>query len=103
MKELVETIVKSIVNHPENVVVEQKESVDFPGLQLIYIQVDPEDGGIVIGRRGRTINAIRDLVSISAIRQGVRVKVIFKETEGETPVQKEEKVENVEDVLDDEI
>ena len=103
MKELVETIVKSIVNHPENVVVEQKESVDFPGLQIIYIQVDPEDAGVVIGRRGRTINAIRDLVSISAIRQGIRVKVILKETEGDAPAPKEEKVENVDDVLEDEI
>jgi predicted RNA-binding protein YlqC (UPF0109 family) len=103
MEELVKTIVKSIVNHPDSVVVEQKESVDFPGLQIIYIQVHPDDAGVVIGKGGRTINAIRNLVSISAIRQGVRVKVILKETNEAQNDSTESSTENVDDVLNDEI
>lgn len=103
MKDLVETIVKSIVNHPDDVVVQEKESVDFPGLQIVYIEVNPEDTGVVIGRKGRTINAIRDLVSISAIRQGARVKVILKESEEGKTQNNETSTNNVEDVLNDEI
>jgi predicted RNA-binding protein YlqC (UPF0109 family) len=34
MKELLEHIVKSIVNHPEDVFIEEKDSVDFPGLTI---------------------------------------------------------------------
>jgi hypothetical protein len=97
MKELVEHIVKAIVNNPEEVVVVKRESVDFPGLQLIKITVHPDDLGRVIGKRGRTINAIRDLVTIAAIKNQERVKVIIDEEKSEAMVedepQSEEKTE----------
>lgn len=79
MKELLEHIVKSIVNNPEAVEIEEKESVDFPGLIILTINVDETDKGVVIGRKGRTINAIRDLITINAIRNDKRVKVLIKE------------------------
>ena len=79
MKELLEHIVKSIVNNPEEVSVEERESVDFPGLTILTIDVDEGDKGVVIGRRGRTINAIRDLITINAIRNNKRVKVLIKD------------------------
>ena len=79
MKELLEHIVESIVNNPEEVSVEEKESVDFPGLTILTIDVAEDDKGIVIGRRGRTINAIRDLITINAIRNDKRVKVLIKD------------------------
>lgn len=79
MKELLEHIVKSIVNHPENVSIDEKESVDFPGLTILTIDVAEDDKGVVIGRKGRTINAIRDLVTIHAIRNDKRVKVLIKD------------------------
>lgn len=79
MKELLEYIVKSIVNNPEAVSIEEKESVDFPGLTILTVEVSEEDKGIVIGRKGRTINAIRDLITINAIRNDKRVKVIIKD------------------------
>ena len=81
MKELIEHIVKSIVNSPDEVVVSEKESVDFPGLIIYSIKVAETDKGIVIGRGGRTINAIRDLVTIAAIRLQKRVKVLVAEGE----------------------
>ncbi len=81
MKELLEHIVKSIVNNPEEVSVEEKESVDFPGLTILSINVAEEDKGIVIGRKGRTINSIRDIITISAIRNDKRVKVILANDE----------------------
>jgi hypothetical protein len=81
MKELLEHIVKSIVNNPDEVSVEERESVDFPGLTILSIEVAEEDKGIVIGRKGRTINSIRDIITISAIRNDKRVKVILANDE----------------------
>lgn len=79
MKELLEHIVKSIVNHPDDVNILEKESVDFPGLTILTIDVAEDDKGVVIGRKGRTINAIRDLITINAIRNDKRVKVLIKD------------------------
>jgi uncharacterized protein len=103
MKELLEQIVKSIVNNQDEVVVEQKESVDFPGLTILTIDVAEEDKGIVIGRKGRTINAIRDLVTISAIRLDKRVRVLIKDDRKPQENQQEEKEEKEENMLYDEI
>jgi len=96
MKELLEHIVKSIVNHPEDVSVEEKESVDFPGLTILTINVNEEDKGVIIGRKGRTINSIRDIITISAIRNNKRVRVILKD---DNKPNKEEQ----EDMLNDEV
>ncbi len=79
MRELLETIVKGIVNDPSAVSVEERESVDFPGLTILEVTVADPDKGILIGRRGRTINAIRDLMTISAIRNEKKIKVLVKE------------------------
>ncbi len=83
MKELLEHIVKSIVNEPEKVTIEEKESVDFPGLTILTVDVAEGDKGVVIGRKGRTINAIRDLITINAIRMDRRVRVLIKDDEKE--------------------
>jgi predicted RNA-binding protein YlqC (UPF0109 family) len=61
--------------------VDERESVDFPGLTILTIEVAEEDKGIVIGRKGRTINSIRDIITISAIRNDKRVKVILANDE----------------------
>lgn len=81
MKDLLEYVVKSIVNNPNDVVVTVKESVDFPGLEILTIKVADEDKGVIIGRKGRTINAIRDIMTISAIRNSKRIKVLVDEGE----------------------
>jgi len=97
MKELLEHIVKSIVNHPEDVSIEEKESVDFPGLTILTINVNEEDKGVIIGRKGRTINSIRDIITISAIRSNKRVRVILKDDN------KQNREEEQEDMLNDEV
>jgi uncharacterized protein len=97
MKELLDYIVKSIVNKPDEVLISERESVDFPGLTILSIKVAEDDIGIVIGKRGRTINAIRDIISINAIRSKKRVRVNLEE-DNVVP-----KVENTEEILSDEI
>ncbi len=79
MKELLEYIIKSIVNDPDSVQIEDKESVDFPGLTILSVNVSESDKGIIIGKRGRTINAIRDIMSINAIRSNKRVRIVVEE------------------------
>lgn len=106
MKDLLEYIVKSIVNDPDSVVITEKESVDFPGLIILSINVAETDKGIVIGRRGRTINAIRDLITISAIRNSARVKVQVEEGDRDRKPSRDtssdEEKTSTEDMLDEE-
>lgn len=107
MKDLLEYIAKSIVNEPEEVAITERESVDFPGLTILSVSVAEDDKGIIIGKRGRTINAIRDIMSINAIRSNKRVRVIVEENKDATNTDTEKPKENLpeeqEDIFSDEI
>ncbi|MDY7076337.1 MAG: KH domain-containing protein [Chloroflexota bacterium] len=70
MKELVEFIAKSLVDDPSQVYVSEIEGENSVMLEL---RAGPEDMGRVIGRGGRTVNAIRTLVRVLAAKQGKRV------------------------------
>lgn len=59
IKALVETIVKALVDHPEQVVITEVEGVHSCVLELT---VAPEDIGQVIGKRGVHAEAIRRIV-----------------------------------------
>ena len=80
MKQLVEYIVSNLVNHPEDVIIEEEKTPDGETeLSNISIQVNPEDVGRVIGRSGKVINALRQIVRIAAIQKGIRVRVDLKD------------------------
>ena len=70
MKELVEFIVKSFVDNPDKVVVEE---VEGEKTTVIELKVDPSDLGKVIGRQGRTARAIRTILGAAGIKRGKRV------------------------------
>ena len=70
MKELVEFIAKSVVDDPSQVSVSEIEGETSVILEL---RVGPEDMGRVIGKGGRTANAMRTLVRVLAAKQGMRV------------------------------
>ncbi|HHY04339.1 MAG TPA: KH domain-containing protein [Thermoanaerobacterales bacterium] len=72
MIELVEYIAKALVDHPENVSVNQVEGEQSIILEL---KVDPEDMGKVIGKQGRIAKAIRTVVKAAAAKEGKRVVV----------------------------
>ncbi len=72
MKKLLEYLVTSIVEHPEAVVVEENEE---EGQINLNFQVHSDDVKIVIGRRGQTIRALRELVKIKAIKERKKVNV----------------------------
>ncbi|WP_313756586.1 KH domain-containing protein [Tissierella sp.] len=72
MGELVEFIAKSLVENPDEVVVNEIE-----GSQSIIIElkVHPDDMGKVIGKQGRIAKAIRTVVKAAAIKDNKRVVV----------------------------
>ena len=65
MKELVEAIAKSLVDHPEEV---QVTSVDSSQVTVLELRVHPEDLGKVIGRQGRTAKAVRTLLGAAGMK-----------------------------------
>ena len=62
-----------LVSKPEAVSVEQFEEGD--GTVVLELSVDDDDYGRVIGRGGRTANALRTLIKASAVREHKRVLI----------------------------
>jgi predicted RNA-binding protein YlqC (UPF0109 family) len=60
MRELVEFVAKSLVDHPDDVRTHLHERNDQT---VIELEVSPEDLGKIIGRQGRTARAIRTLLN----------------------------------------
>lgn len=72
MKELVEVIAKSLVEHPEEVVVTEKESGKST---VIELKVAQSDMGKVIGKQGRIAKAIRSVVKAAVSKSDKKVIV----------------------------
>jgi predicted RNA-binding protein YlqC (UPF0109 family) len=72
MEDLLAYLVKGLVDHPEEVTVESFEEDDALVLEL---SVAEDDTGKVIGRSGRTVNAIRAVMRACGAKQGRRVLV----------------------------
>lgn len=77
-KEFVSYIVKSIVDNPNDVLIER--TVDEMGV-LITLKVNPDDMGYVIGKSGSTAKAIRSLLRIVGARNNARVNLKILEPE----------------------
>ena len=72
MKDLLLYIARSLVEHPDDVTVTEKQGADELTLEL---RVAPDDMGKVIGRQGRIAKEIRTVVRSYAQRTGVKVSV----------------------------
>jgi len=72
MREMVEYIVKQIVDNPEEVKVQEVKSEK---VIIVEISVAKEDMGKVIGKGGRIANALRILVGAAAAKLKMRVMV----------------------------
>lgn len=82
-KQFLEYLVKSIVDHPDDVKVER--SVDERGV-FLSLRVHATDMGQVVGRQGATAKAIRSLLRIVGIKNNARVNLKIEEPEGSTHV-----------------
>ncbi len=78
-QEFVEYVVKSIVDHPDDVKIER--AIDEMGV-LVTLSVNPEDMGQIIGRQGATAKSIRTLLRVIGARNNARVNLKIKEPEG---------------------
>ena len=77
MTKLVEAIAKSLVDHPEEVVVTEAETGNGTEITL---KVSSEDMGKVIGKQGRIAKALRTVVKAAATKENKKVTVeIVKE------------------------
>jgi predicted RNA-binding protein YlqC (UPF0109 family) len=70
MKALTEYIAKSLVDHPDEVTVDEIHHGNRVTLEL---SVAKDDMGRVIGKGGRVANAIRTLLRVAAEREGNQV------------------------------
>jgi uncharacterized protein len=73
MKELLEYLARQLVDEPDGVEVEQFDEDD--GTVVLELAVAEDDYGKVIGKGGRTANALRTVVKAAAVKEGRRVLV----------------------------
>ncbi len=78
MKDFVAYIVKNLVDHPDQVKINE---VGGTHTVILELSVEKSDIGKIIGKRGKTINAIRTLLMSVASRNGLRVNLEILEEE----------------------
>ena len=72
MEALVTYLARALVDRPDQVEL-RAQAVD--GGTVLELKLAPEDVGKVIGRDGRTINAIRAVLAVAALRRGAKVRL----------------------------
>ncbi len=72
MKQLVETIARALVDRPEAV---ELTVTPHDGGSLYELKVAPDDVGKVIGRDGRTVNALRTVLQHAALKKGEKARL----------------------------
>ncbi len=90
MNDLLAYIVTGLVTKPDAVSIEQQTDGGNVNLTLT---VDPADMGLVIGKNGATIRAIRKLLTVRAIAENVRVNLQLNEPQEVTRVESQESSE----------
>jgi predicted RNA-binding protein YlqC (UPF0109 family) len=73
MRDLLEYLARALVDDPESVSVEEFEEDD--GTIVLELAVAEDDYGKIIGRGGRTANALRAVVKAAAVKENRRVLV----------------------------
>ncbi len=76
MKKSLKYIVSQIVDNPEKVEINEQEE---NGMINFTITVDPADMGKIIGKNGKVIRAVRNVVKISAIKQNKKINISLSE------------------------
>lgn len=98
-QEFVESIVKALVDNPEDVVTTR--TLDERGV-LIQLTVNQTDMGKVIGREGKTAKSIRSLLRVFGARNDARINLKIVEPDGQevvVPDERDDKTERATSVL----
>jgi len=70
MREMIEYIARALTSHPDNVSVTDEGDGDH-----IFLRLDDEDKGKVIGRNGRVAQSMRSLLRVAAVKSDTRVNL----------------------------
>jgi predicted RNA-binding protein YlqC (UPF0109 family) len=73
VRELLQHLAKALVDRPDEVTVEEFEEDD--GTVVLELSVADDDYGKIIGRGGRTANALRTVIKAAAVREQRRVLI----------------------------
>lgn len=77
MKDTLKHIVSLIVDKPEAVEINEEET---DGITQFTVSADPSDIGKIIGKEGKIIRSIRNIMKIPAVKQGRRINISLAET-----------------------
>ena len=72
LDDALEHLVRGIVDHPEDVVVRERQGRGT----TLEVQVNPEDMGRVIGKAGRTASALRTVLNALSSKGNVRIDIL---------------------------
>ncbi|HUD44204.1 MAG TPA: KH domain-containing protein [Patescibacteria group bacterium] len=81
MKDTLQYIVTSIVDNPDAISIEETEA---EGITTFTLHVHKDDMGKVIGKEGKVIRSIRNIMKISAMKNNRRINVTLAEQAEET-------------------
>ena len=73
MRELLEYLTRALVDSPDEVTIEEFEEDD--GTLVLELSVAEDDYGQIIGRGGRTAQALRTVVKAAAVKDNRRVLI----------------------------
>jgi len=76
MKDILLSIVSTIVDNPDKIEIKEEET---DGVTNFIITVAPEDMGKIIGKGGKVIRAIRTVMKIPAIKNNKRIFISLTE------------------------
>jgi len=76
MKDTLHFIVSAIVEKPDAVKIDEHEE---EGITIYTLTVDKDDMGKVIGKEGKVIRSIRNIMKIKAMKYNLRIKVSLAE------------------------
>lgn len=79
-KDLLEYIVKNLVNHPEEVAIRETEK---DGKLCLKLKVEKQDMGRIIGKEGRIIRSIREIVYAYALKDRKKIVIELDDSKGE--------------------
>lgn len=76
-KELLEYVVKNLVTNPDKVVVSEEQKEDSK--LVLHLSVDSADMGRIIGKEGRIIRSIREIINSYGMKNSQKVLVDVEE------------------------
>lgn len=83
MKDTLSYIITSIVDYPDQVAIQEEEEMN--GIVNFTISVAQEDMGKVIGKEGKVIRGIRNVMKIKAIKENKKINISLAEKSQEEP------------------